>query len=72
MDLYKNNASGKYFIHLEDAEKGMALFVTPNGDLKILEINLFENQGFMDEADWLKRDLITPIQLNQYYEYMNG
>ncbi len=71
MDLYKNNASGKYFIHLEDINRGNALFITPDNALKILELSLFESLDFMDEGYCLKQGLITQLQIEQYQKYMN-
>ena len=34
MDIFKNKASGKYFIHIEDIETGEALFCDAHGRTK--------------------------------------
>jgi hypothetical protein len=70
MDIFKNKASGKYFIHIEDIENGVALFVTPLGEFKILELSLFESQEHVDEDSLLGRGLITQLQVERYHKYM--
>jgi hypothetical protein len=70
MDIFKNKASGKYFIHIEDIENGESLFVTPLGELKILEVSLFESQEHVDEDSLLRRGLITQLQVERYQKYM--
>jgi hypothetical protein len=70
MDIFKNKASGKYFIHIEDIENGESLFVTPLGELKILEVSLFESQEHVDEDSLLRRGLITQLQVERYHKYM--
>jgi hypothetical protein len=70
MDIFKNKASGKYFIHIEDLENGEALFVTPLGEIKILELSLFESQEHVDEDSLLRQGLITQLQAERYHKYM--
>ena len=70
MDIFKNKASGKYFIHIEDMETGGALFVTPLGELKVLELSLFESQEPVDEESFLRRGLITQLQVERYHKYL--
>ena len=70
MDIFKNKASGRYFIHIEDIEHGEALFVTPVGELKVLELSLFESQEPVDEDSLLRRGLITQLQIERYYKYL--
>jgi hypothetical protein len=70
MDIFKNKASGKYFIHIEDIETGEALFVTPMGELRVLELSLFESQEHVDEDSLLRRGLITQLQVERYHKYM--
>jgi hypothetical protein len=70
MDIFKNKASGKYFIHIEDIENGESLFVTLLGELKILEVSLFESQEHVDEDSLLRRGLITQLQVERYHKYM--
>ena len=72
MDIFKNKASSKYFIHIEDIESGEALFVTPDGDLKVLELSLFESQEPVDEDSLLSRGLITQLQVERYNKYVGS
>ena len=44
MDIYKNKASEKFFIHVDDVDHGRAFFITPQGALKPLNLNLFDYQ----------------------------
>ena len=72
MNLFRNKASGKYFIHIEDVGNGAALFITPLGDLKFLELNLFSSQESVDEDFYLRRDLVTRLQVERYLKYMES
>ena len=72
MDIYKNKASEKFFIHVEDVDQGRALFITPQGALKTLNLNLFDYQESMDEAHCLRRELITQRQVNLYRQYFRS
>ncbi|MGD8975379.1 MAG: hypothetical protein PVJ56_18930 [Desulfobacterales bacterium] len=60
MDILKNKASGKYFIHIEDMEDGSALFFTPLGELKVLELSLFERHEPVDEESFFEARLDHP------------
>ena len=70
MDIYKNRVSEKFFIHVEDVDYGKAFFITPQGDLKALNLNLFDYQESMDEAHCLRRELITQRQVKRYRQYL--
>ena len=72
MDIFQNIASGKYFIHIEDVGNGEALFITPSGDLKFLELKLFASQESVDEDLYLRRDLVTQLQVERYHKYMES
>jgi hypothetical protein len=72
MNLFKNKASGKYFIHIEDVGNDEALFITPLGDLKFLELNLFSSQESVDEDLYLRRDIVTRLQVERYHKYMES
>ena len=69
MDIYKNKASGKFFIHVKDVDHDSAFFITPLGDLKSLYLKFFEYQDSMDEAHCLQSELITQLQVEQYRKY---
>jgi len=72
MEIFKNKASGKYFIHAEDMVKSEALFITPLGELKFLELSLFESQEQMDEDCFLRLGLVTQLQVERYHNYMES
>jgi len=69
MDIYKNKASGKFFIHVEDIDRGKAFFVTPQGVFKSLNLNLFDYQESMNEANCLRSGLVTQLQVARYRQY---
>ena len=69
MDIYKNKASGKCFIHVKDFDHDSAFFITPQGALKTLNLNLFDYQELVDEAHCLQSELITQLQVEQYRKY---
>jgi hypothetical protein len=70
LDIFKNKASGKYFIQIEDKDNEEALFVTPLGELKILELSLFESEESVDEESLLRRGFITQLQVEKFHKYM--
>ena len=72
MNLFVNKSSGKYFIHIEDVGKGEALFITPLGDLKFLELSLFAGQESVDEDMNSLKGLVTPLQIERYHQYMGS
>jgi hypothetical protein len=78
MIIYKNKASGKYFIHLKDLDDKEALFVTPtynDGEVRIknLEFNLFHEESEEDEDEiLLERSLISEKQLEKSKQYNLG
>jgi len=69
MDIYKNKSSGKLFVHVRDVDHDSAFFITPQGDLKSLKLNLFEYQESLDEAHCLQKELITQLQVENYRKY---
>ncbi len=69
MDIYKNNASGEYFIHLEYINTDKALLISPQGKTRILEICLFGEEETADEDYLLSHGLITREQIKRYCDY---
>jgi hypothetical protein len=63
VDIWKNR-NGKCFIFLRYTGKEEGLFVTPIGEIKSLEMRLFEKATSKDEEE------ITELQANRYHEYM--
>lgn len=72
MDIFRNKASGKYFIFLENMERGTALLITPKGEVKTLERHLFILEDSKDQWDLLSAGLITEIQVKRYVEYFSS
>jgi hypothetical protein len=62
-EIWRNRASGKHFIYLGDTGKDEGLFVTPMGEIKSLEKNLFEEAIAEDDAK------ITEPQEQRFQEY---
>ena len=71
MDVYKNKASGKYFICVDELGHGNALLITPLGDIKPLDLSLFHDHELLDSNDPLSDDRISPQQLKRYKEFTN-
>jgi len=65
-DVYKNKASGKHFICIEQLDNEIALLITPLGEIKTLNLNLFHEQELFDDDDFLASDLINKKQREQY------
>ena len=63
MKVYKNTASGKYFIHISDIGNNKFTLVTPQGKVKILEKRFFEEPTTEDDGT------ITELQHKVYQEY---
>lgn len=42
MEIIQNKASKKYFSSIDEINAGKLLMITPEGDVKPLEIHLFE------------------------------
>jgi hypothetical protein len=72
MIIYKNKASGKYFIHIEDLEDNKALFVLPDDKdgkvlIKDIKLDLFHDEPEEDDDEvLLKRQLVSKKQLGKY------
>ena len=72
MEIYKNKVSGKYFIYIQESGEEKALFITPKGKVKPLELKLFSYyQGGRDEDELLNKDkeLITKKQVERFEQY---
>jgi len=69
MDVYKNKATGKYFICVEEAEMDneSALLITPLGEIKPLNLRLFHEQEALDVDFLLARGLISKQQVEVYH-----
>jgi len=71
MELVRNKASGQYFIIITDYENGMGLMITPQGEVKGLELRLFDSVEAIDPEGALVDGLLTADQIDKYEEYLD-
>jgi len=71
MEIVKNKASGKHFIIINDNENGKGLMISPQGELKELELQLFDHGEVIDPEGDLVDRLLTADQIDKYKEYMD-
>ncbi len=69
MEIYKNKASGDNFIYIDDSGNHEAIFVTPQNEIKSLNLSLFIELADGD-VDYLRsKNLITEAQVERYKQY---
>ncbi len=71
MEIFKNKASGKYFIGLDDEDGETAFMITPLGAVKSLELHLFVHLETCEPESLLADELITEIQFEKYRKYLD-
>lgn len=71
MDVYKNKATGKYFICVEEMDSESALLITPLSEIKPLNLRLFHEQEALDADFLLARALINKQQIEVYHSLTN-
>lgn len=71
MDIYKNKASGKYFIGIDGENGETELLITPIGAVKKLELHLFVHLETSDPESLIADELITETQFEKYREYLD-
>jgi len=69
MEIYKNKASGQYFIYICETGDEEALLVTPNAEIKSLSISLFANPEDHPEAHLLEEKIVTAEQIQRFHVY---
>jgi hypothetical protein len=70
MEICRNKKTNKVFVHLEQSDDGRALMVTPHGQDKALEYNLFTEPAQVDDAGKiLDKGLINHEQYDIYQKY---
>ena len=79
MIIYRNKASGKYFIHIKDLTEDEALFVLPADDkdskarIINLELDLFEEEPKEGEDKvFIENRLISEKQLEKYKQHQEA
>ena len=70
MELFKNKASKKYFISIDEVNAGKLLMITPEGDVKPLEINLFEDLEIKSENTPAIHRYVNQRQMKKYNQYL--
>ncbi len=70
MEVYKNKASGRYFIHIDKVNNQTAMLLDPLGKIKHLELRLFEKSNTGGKES-LPQGIFTQQQIQNYIEYMN-
>ena len=69
MYVCKNKSSGKYFICVDEQEDGSALLITPLGDIKTLDLTLFQDHEVLASSYLLNSNLIDRKQLERYQAF---
>lgn len=69
MEVCKNRTSGQYFIYVHETEPKRALLITPNAEIKSLQITLFAEIEEFTEEQLLASKMITQEQIRRFQEY---
>jgi hypothetical protein len=71
MEICKNRKTGAVFVYLDEQEDGRALLISPQGNVKALEYQLFTELNEVDEEldTLISQNRITDIQLDIYKQY---
>lgn len=69
-DTCRNNNSGKYFIIISHENDEKAKMIMPDGNIKLLEIKLFNSFENKDLVEIFDENLITKQQLLSYTNYI--
>ncbi|MGD9162227.1 MAG: hypothetical protein PVG39_27705 [Desulfobacteraceae bacterium] len=69
MDICKNNTTGNYFIYINGTGAEEAVFVTPNAEIKNLQLELFTKPEKYPEEFLLEKNFITKEQSQRFHEY---
>jgi len=72
MRVFRNKASGKHFVYVEDHGNGKALFILPQGEAKSLKLGLFEQPKEGEREDFLAHGLITDEQDRRYQQVLDA
>ena len=70
MEMCKNKASGKYFLFIEETGDGKLLLVIPNGEVKALDPELFEDTEEIDIDYCLNTGLIASEHIDGYKKFI--
>lgn len=70
MKICKNKKTGNVFIYMDEIDSAKALMITPHGDMKALEHDLFTEPTEVDDGEvLLAQGQINSKQYNIYNQY---
>ncbi len=70
METCKNKSSNLYFIFIEKTADAEGLLVTPEAQVKSLNLNLFSEMEDQEESHLLQNKLVTEAQIKRFHEYL--
>ncbi len=70
LTLLRNKSSGKHFIYLEDESSTKRLLVTPDGFIKGIDVNLFNEPIEMEERQAVDQQIVSEEQVRKYHDYV--
>ena len=70
MELFKNKVSKKYFISIDEVNADKLMMITPEGDVKPLEIHLFEGPVIKSENASDIHRYVNQRQMKRYNQYL--
>ena len=70
MELFKNKASKKYFISIDEVNADKHMMITPEGDVTLLEIHLFESTEIKSENTPAIHRYVNQRQVKRYNQYL--
>ena len=71
VEVCKNLCSGEYFIVLEDQIDAKVRLIIPSGDIKLLELSLFDEIEEQNLLKFLKNGNLTKEQLFTYEKFLS-
>ena len=73
MEIRKNRITGEYFIQIEEKDsKKRFLGITPLGEVKLLNADLFEDAIDIEECDVHADTCLHQIQMQKRHEYLEN
>jgi hypothetical protein len=73
VEVSQNRVSKKYFVYINAIEgTNKAEFVTPQGEIKALELRFFDELNDKDEGGLLSDGSLTELQVQQYHAYIEN
>lgn len=69
MQIYTEKASGEHFLVIEGRRGGKALMVSPEGEVKTLELERLDYMPVLGLKINIAAELLTATQLRAYYAW---